>query len=209
MKLLDHCFQPDEFVAIAPATENDEGEVVPSRGVTLARDEWKARAKAKGGIERCFTTTLGLFIRINPMQEGGAKNEHVAAFRHALVEFDRDEAGAVIPKDRQFGVIVGSGLPVSAVIDSGNKSLHAWVRVDAPDAAEYRRRVETVWALFSGCSLDKQNKNPSRLSRAPAPSIHPEPGSRRATARLRLHRFPSPGRWPRIHRAESSDRGVS
>ena len=167
MKLLDHCFQPDEFVAIAPATENDEGEVVPSRGVTLARDEWKARAKAKGGIERCFTTTLGLFIRINPMQEGGAKNEHVAAFRHALVEFDRDEAGAVIPKDRQFGVIVGSGLPVSAVIDSGNKSLHAWVRVDAPDAAEYRRRVETVWALFSGCSLDKQNKNPSRLSRCP------------------------------------------
>ena len=167
MKLLDHCFQPDEFVAIAPATENDEGEVVPTRGVTLARDEWKARAQAKGGIERCFTTTLGLFIRINPMQKDGAKNEHVAAFRHALVEFDRDEAGAVIPKERQLGVILGSGLPVSAVIDSGNKSLHAWVRVDAPDAAEYRRRVETVWALFSGCSLDKQNKNPSRLSRCP------------------------------------------
>jgi len=140
---------------------------VPTRGVTLAREEWKARAQAKGGIERCFSTTLGLFIRINPMQEGGAKNEHVAAFRHALVEFDRDDAGAIIPKERQFGVILGSGLPVSAVIDSGNKSLHAWVRVDAPDAAEYRRRVETVWALFSGCSLDKQNKNPSRLSRCP------------------------------------------
>lgn len=167
MKLLDQCFQADEFVAIAPATENDEGEVVPTRGVTLPRDEWKARAQTKGGIERCFTTTLGLFIRINPMQEGGAKNEHVAAFRHALVEFDRDDAGAVIPKERQLGVILGSGLPVSAVIDSGNKSLHAWVRVDAPDAAEYRRRVETVWALFSGCSLDRQNKNPSRLSRCP------------------------------------------
>ena len=69
--LLDACFTPSEFVAIAPAREGDAGEVVPTRGVTMTRDEWKQRAVAKGGIEKCFTTALGLFVRINPMAKGG------------------------------------------------------------------------------------------------------------------------------------------
>ena len=58
-------------------------------------------------------------------------------------------------------------MPVSALIDSGNKSLHAWMRVDAPDEAEYKRRVAIIWEWFSGINLDKQNRNPSRLSRCP------------------------------------------
>jgi RecA-family ATPase len=101
------------------------------------------------------------------MQRGGAKNDDVTAFRHALVEFDRDEAGASIPKEAQYSTILASGLPVAVLIDSGNKSLHAWVRVDAPDAAEYKRRVDLIWAAFEGQALDKQNRNLSRLSRCP------------------------------------------
>ncbi len=165
--LLDACFAPAEFVAIAPAREDDAGEIVPTRGVTMTRDDWKQRVAAKGGIEKCFTTTLGLFVRINPMTKGGAKNEDVTAFRHVLVEFDRDDKGTTIPKEQQFAAILASGLPVSALIDSGNKSLHAWVRVDAPDATEYRRRVDIIWDWFEGRCLDRQNKNPSRLSRCP------------------------------------------
>jgi RecA-family ATPase len=165
--LLDACFAPAEFVAIAPAREAEAGEVVPTRGVTMTREEWKQRAAEKGGIEKCFSTTLGLFLRINPMSKGGAKNEDVTAFRHVLVEFDRDDKGTSIAKEQQFAAILASGLPVSALLDSGNKSLHAWVRVDAPDAAEYRRRVDIIWDWFEGRSLDRQNKNPSRLSRCP------------------------------------------
>ena len=93
VRLLDACFQPDEFVAIAPAAENDEGGVVPRRGVTLTASEWKSKVAAKGGIDRVFGTKLGLFLRINPMTKGGAKNDDVTAFRQVLVEFDRDEAG--------------------------------------------------------------------------------------------------------------------
>ncbi len=167
LPMLAACFKPEEHVCIAPASENDEGDIVPSKGVTLTAEEWRRRAQAKGGIERCFTTPLGLFMRINPVKQGGSRNEDVTAFRHALVEFDRDENGGAIPKEQQFGAILASGMPVSAVIDSGNKSLHAWVRVDAPDAAEYRRRVDIVWDWFAGLFLDRQNKNASRLSRCP------------------------------------------
>ena len=167
LRLLDTCFRPEEFVAIAPATEDDEGNIIPKRGVTLTVKQWRKRVEVKGGIDKCFTTPLGLFIRINPMREGGAKNDDVTSYRQVLVEFDKNAKGERIPKDVQFGAIVSSGLPVSAVIDSGNKSIHAWVRVDAPDASEYKRRVDIIWDWFEGLNLDKQNKNPSRLSRCP------------------------------------------
>ena len=167
VRLLDACFQPDEFVAISPAAENEEGEIAPRRGVTLTASEWKSKVAAKGGIDRVFGTKLGLFLRINPMTKGGAKNDDVTAFRHVLVEFDRDEAGKEIPKEEQYHAVVASGMPVAALIDSGNKSLHAWIRVDAPDEAEYKRRVEVIWGWFSGINLDKQNRNASRLSRCP------------------------------------------
>ena len=167
VRLLDACFQDGEFVAIAPAAETDEGEVMPRRGVTLTVADWKAKVAAKGGIDHCFSTKLGLFVRINPMRQHGARNDDVTAFRHVLVEFDRDDAGKAIPKEEQFHAIMASGMPVAALIDSGNKSLHAWIRVDAPDEAEYRRRVEVIWNWFSGINLDRQNRNPSRLSRCP------------------------------------------
>ncbi|MBE2180636.1 MAG: AAA family ATPase [Chthoniobacterales bacterium] len=167
LRLLEACFGPDDLVAIAPGMEDDEGNVVPKRGVTLSVADWRKRVESKGGIDRCFSTKLGLFVRLNPMQQGGSRNDEVTAFRHVLVEFDRDASGADIPKGVQFGAIVASGLPVSAVIDSGNKSIHAWVRVDAPDAGEYRRRVDIVWDWLDGLNLDKKNKNPSRFSRCP------------------------------------------
>lgn len=167
VRFIDACFQQDEFVAIAPAAENEEGGIVPRRGVTLTAAEWKSKVAAKGGVDRVFGTKLGLFLRINPMTKGGAKNEDVTAFRHVLVEFDRDEAGKLIPKEEQYHAVVASGMPVAALIDSGNKSLHAWIRVDAPDEKEYKRRVEIIWEWFSGINLDKQNRNPSRLSRCP------------------------------------------
>ena len=167
VRLLDACFQPDEFVSIAPAAESDEGGIVPRRGVTLTATEWKSKVVTKGGIDRVFSTKLGLFLRINPMAKDGAKNDDVMAFRHVLVEFDRDEAGKEIPKEEQYHAVVASGMPVAALIDSGNKSLHAWIRVDAPDESEYKRRVEVIWGWFSGINLDKQNRNASRLSRCP------------------------------------------
>lgn len=167
LKILDECFQDHEFVAIAPAAEDEDGEVNPRKGVTLTAAEWRARVIRKGGIDRCFGTKLGLFLRINPMDKGGSRNEDVTQFRHALVEFDRDADGNPIPKAEQYRRIVESGMPISVVIDSGNKSLHAWVRVDARDKAEYEHRVAIIWKWFGSMDLDRQNRNPSRLSRCP------------------------------------------
>jgi hypothetical protein len=110
----------------------------------------------------------GLFIRINPLKPAGKTDKDVTAFRHVLVEFDLDSRGNRIPKELQYGALLESGFPISAILDSGDKSIHGWVRVDAPDRKEYDRRREIVWDYFKRWNLDPQNKNPSRYSRCPS-----------------------------------------
>lgn len=110
----------------------------------------------------------GIYMGQNPIRPGldeqtAAKDEGVAAYRHALVEFDSASL------EQQFAVIQATRLPVSAVVYSGGKSLHAWVRVDAPDLETYRQRVAVIHALplLAAAGMDKANKNPSRLTRLP------------------------------------------
>lgn len=105
----------------------------------------------------------GAWIRFNPLDGGGVRNDNVAEFRYALVESDEMAPG------RQLAVIRALELPVAAVVHSGNKSVHAIVRVDAKDYDEYRRRVDFLYQTCrdNGLKLDTQNKNPSRLSRMP------------------------------------------
>lgn len=185
-RLLETCFRPDEFVAIAVAGEGKDGTAVPKRGRTKTAADWIRYIEAKGGIEEAFPAKLGLYVRINPMVEGGARNQDVAAFRHVLVEFDRDTAGQPIPKEKQLAAIVTSGLPVAALIDSGNKSLHAWIRVDADNEAQYRLCVNAVYDKFKDLNLDRQNRNASRLSRCPD-------GIRQVGSQLRRQRLLATG----------------
>ena len=108
----------------------------------------------------------GIYMGQNPVRPGlddqtAAKDEGVAAFRHALVEFDS------VPLEQQFAIVLATRLPVSAVVYSGGKSLHAWVRVDAADRETYKQRVAAIHALPLLAGMDKANKNPSRLSRLP------------------------------------------
>ena len=60
-------------------------------------------------------------------------------------------------------------LPIACLVHSGGKSLHAIVRIDAADYNEYRQRVEYLYDFLekNGVAVDKQNRNPSRLSRMP------------------------------------------
>ena len=70
---------------------------------------------------------------------------------------------------KQQAIIRQLELPCAALVYSGGKSVHAIVRVDAPDYAEYRRRVDYLYAACqkNGLTIDQQNRNPSRLSRMP------------------------------------------
>lgn len=105
----------------------------------------------------------GAWIRFNPMDGKGAKNENVTDFKYALVESDSMEI------EKQHAIIRELELPVACLVHSGGKSLHAIVRIDAADYAEYRKRVDYLYDICkkNGLAIDQQNRNPSRLSRMP------------------------------------------
>jgi RecA-family ATPase len=160
-------FEEGEGVCLSRGRELDDGTIAPDVGVTLEREKWLERVRRKGDVTKVESTKLGLYVRMNPLKPLSKRNlnEDVTAFRHVLVEFDTDANGETIPKEKQFGMMLASDLPITAIIDSGNKSLHAWVRVDAEDAEQYRERAEKIYSLFP--DVDEQNHNPNRLSRAP------------------------------------------
>lgn len=163
--LLRAAFEPGEAVRIVPAKLSDEDREVPDGdGPCLTREEWLRKLDAKkGDPNRLFKSTekTGIYIAINPLKLGGSKDADVTAYRHALVEFD-----SISPLE-QWMLYQASRLPCTAIISSGGKSVHAWVKVDAQDRREYDERVAAIYSHFAAYGLDVKNKNPSRLSRLP------------------------------------------
>jgi RecA-family ATPase len=169
--LLKALFRPGEGICICPATDNDEGREIPrDGGVTLSLEEWLSKLDDKqGDPNKIFFSRKddgrgvnGIFFRINPMQQGRGTDADVTDLRHALIEFDD------ISKREQWALITKSRIPCTAVTDSGGKSLHALVRVDAQNRAEYAERVAMLYGHFAEHQRpDEKNKNPSRFSRLP------------------------------------------
>ena len=162
-RLLLAAFEPGETIAMADAIEDasDKRSKPKNAGSTDSREGWIALLDDNDGDpNKIFTEqTCGAFIRINPMSPGGKSDGDVTQFRHALVEFDS------ISIEDQYSVIKQSNVPCSAVLHSGGKSIHAWVRIDAKDRAEYDSRVAWLYEHFSASGIDIKNKNPSRFSR--------------------------------------------
>jgi RecA-family ATPase len=164
--LLETCFRPGEYVAIGDTFENEDGQHFPTAGFTYSREKLLEILEKRGHINKFLSDPEGLFIRVNPLKRGGKSDADVAAFRHVLVEFDKDKNGNTIPLEVQHKAIHDSKLPVAVLLYSGNRSLHAWVCVDAKNADEWKARRDQIWAYFAGKNITI-DENPSRYSRCP------------------------------------------
>ena len=116
-----------------------------------------------GSVLGDYKPEAGAWIRFNPLDGKGVKNENVTDFRYALVESD------CMAIEQQNAIIRELDLPVAILVYSGGKSVHAIVKIDAPNYDEYRKRVDYLYNVCkqNGLEVDKQNRNPSRLSRMP------------------------------------------
>jgi hypothetical protein len=86
----------------------------------------------------------------------------VERFRFAVIEFD------AMPREQQIQFWAGVPLPVVALVDSGGKSVHAWVKIDAANTNAWTRRVEDkLFTLLTAVGADAACKNEARLSRMP------------------------------------------
>ena len=60
----------------------------------------------------------------------------------------------VIPLDLQLPFLARLPLPIAAIVSSGGRSLHGWVRIDATDYEEFRRKVSRMLELFAKYGVD-------------------------------------------------------
>ncbi|MGX4583342.1 AAA family ATPase [Paenibacillus chitinolyticus] len=166
---LSTLFEASENVGYVTDTwQNDEGKYLPTKG------NWDRTAGELiqllnqcggdiGSVLGDYDPEAGAWIRFNPLDGNGIKNENVSEFRYALVESDTMDV------EKQNAIMRELELPIAVLVYSGGKSLHAIVKVEAANYDEYRKRVDYLYEVCkrNGLNIDKQNRNPSRLSRLP------------------------------------------
>jgi hypothetical protein len=132
-------------------------------GKTMLRDDWLRSIREHGAPQ----SLAGAWIRPNPVkQHGSGKNgavcdSDVTSFRFCLLESDD------LPLELQLSLWARLPLPIAAIIDSGGRSVHAWVRLDCDSDEEYQSLVGRIYTRLAQFGLCLSNKNASRLSRLP------------------------------------------
>ena len=108
--------------------------------------------------------------RSGPTKSGGKESWRadscVSEYRYIVAEFDDmplEEQGAMLR------ALSKAGAKIAAVIYSGGKSLHAWLRCEGVTTAEeWQRQVKgELFPVLAAVGVDKACSNPSHLSRLP------------------------------------------
>ena len=163
-------FEPDEYVGYVTSVYEDTetGKLSPTRGNydRTAGQLIDLLEKCGGDIGSVLGDAdprAGAWIRVNPLDGKGIKDENVTAYRYVLVESDS------LPIEQQNALMHDLELPIVTLTHTGGKSLHAIVRVDASSREEYRQRVAYLFDVCekNGLKIDRNCKNPSRLTRLP------------------------------------------
>ena len=162
-------FEPGEYVGyVTSVYEQEDGKLSPTRGNydRTAGQLIDLLEKCGGDIGSVLGDAdprAGAWVRVNPLDGHGVKDENVTSYRYALVESDS------LPIEQQNALMHALELPIVTLVHTGGKSLHAVVRIDAQSREEYRQRVAFLFDVCekNGLKVDKACKNPSRLTRLP------------------------------------------
>lgn len=164
---LEALFAADDLITFNTRFQKSpEGKWLPN-GKPISRVAFKVidELHNAGSLEEVFpeyNSQAGILFCVNPTKNGQRKSADVTAFRNALIEYDD------ISKEEQIERLLDSGLPILSMTDSGNKSVHTIVRVDASNAKDYKRKVVELHGALEakyGSPCDSANKNPSRMTR--------------------------------------------
>jgi hypothetical protein len=165
-------------------------------GKTLSRDDWMRTIRDHSAPQ----SEAGAWIRPNPVKRygtgkhGAPCDADVTNYRFCLLESDD------LPFDLQLSLWAKLPLPVTAIIDSGGRSAHAWVMLNCSTAEEYKTKVNLIFGLLARFGVCQSNKNPSRLSRLPG--AQRQIGKRGDGAQRLLYLSPEPTESPMFERKQ-------
>ena len=162
-------FEPEEYVGyVTSVYESEDGRLSPTRGNydRTAGQLIDLLEKCGGDIGSVLGDAdprAGAWVRVNPLDGKGVKDENVTAYKYVLVESDS------LPIEQQNALLHELEIPIATLTHTGGKSLHAVVHIDAQSREEYRRRVAYLFDVCekNGLRIDRSCKNPSRLTRLP------------------------------------------
>ena len=163
-------FEPEEYVGyVTSVYEGEGGRLSPTRGnydrtAGQLIDLLESCGGDIGSVLGDADPRAGAWIRVNPLDGKGVKDENVTDYRYVLVESD------TLPIEQQYALLHELELPIVTLTHTGGKSLHAIVRIDAHNSREvYRERVSFLFSVCekNGLQIDRNCRNPSRLTRLP------------------------------------------
>ncbi len=171
--LLNLMFNPGEEVALSPdrfGFHSVSLDRAMGDRVTLMSTEFRD-GKPIQECQRTYNSEDIQLVALNPIK-GWRNDASCTAFRSFLVECDD------MPLSQQLAYVKSMGLPYSAIVYSGGKSLHVLVTLsqDLPNEKTWRHVAE--WILNAMPKADPNTKNPSRSIRIP--------GARRGDKRQKL-----------------------
>lgn len=146
--------------------------------VTLLPTEDSAKKRKmtqEEATERVDSRQL-IMCALNPI-EGFREDANCTSYRNFLVEMDYG------PLPEQLAYAKKIGLPYSAVVFSGNKSLHFLISLDRDLPSEAVYRTFSEWILAVANMADDKTKNPSRSIRIPG--AYREPKKKQRLVELR------------------------
>jgi hypothetical protein len=106
-------------------------------------------------------------FRINSVKGDGSgkrqfhKAVDMASFRYMLLEMD------IYSKEEQIRLFAALPIPIAALIDSGNKSIHALIRLDAENLNEFNLRAGRVRDALTPLGFDSGVCYANQLGRFP------------------------------------------
>jgi RecA-family ATPase len=159
-KFLTTCFDVGDQINICRSIKDGDRERPDGAGETRSREEWIELFKGDG-LKEWQGYAVGVYVSINANNGNGRASDNITKYRHCLIEFDESTL------QEQWAIIKRSGLPTSAIIKSGSRSLHAFVDVRASNAKEFSERVAFIYKHLEHTKLDPANKDAGRLSRLP------------------------------------------
>ncbi|MGB3974695.1 MAG: hypothetical protein WBL58_11160 [Peptococcia bacterium] len=163
--LLSTLFEPDDLVWIG---ERQQAGIL---GETIRRaSEWVEHFQGGGmtGPHIIINPLNGIF---GPKKSGDGEtlrgDHNVSAFRYCMVEFDD------LSREDQIRFWSAIKLPIVALIDTGGKSIHAWVQVsklatvNTLEQWQEDIKIKLYDRILAPLGVDAACSNPSRLSRLP------------------------------------------
>ena len=165
IRFLEALYEPDETVSFVSTAQWDDDKLKwkpIGRGVVRKCSDIIKDLKKHRKLDEAFGTIneqAGAWIRLNPAT--GPNNKDVTRYAYALAESDN------LTIEEQKKLLIGFKLPIATLTESGGKSVHAAVKIDAKDAAEYKQRTLFLfdWLAKHKFIVDENNKNEARLSR--------------------------------------------